>query len=220
MPLPKMNTDLLSKIVTWAYADHNQLNEFMNDNFPGWGSWNQGAWAEEVRNGVCKTAFCIAGQVVSQSNFVLNLEFEDETIYDFDNDAYVPTGKKIGDAETCTPGFVTTNSKGKAVVVPDPEAEPVSISLAASEILGLSGYEAEALFAGTNSISKVIYLAMSFARLRDQSLDISDEIVDIASVYSFENLLDYIPTFFWMKNADDIPYSEIVDAFNAQMLKV
>src|SRR5262245_53415487 len=83
--LPALNAELLFSVLAWARQDQEYI-----DRWEHWGRWDQGAWgridqyalsdvgldfgdeadvAYAVRNGVCGTAMCIAGQAVVQSGY-------------------------------------------------------------------------------------------------------------------------------------------------------
>lgn len=187
---PKLNVEMLSNIINWAWADNNRLNAFMEKNFPGWGSWDQGHWAEEVRNGVCQTSFCMAGQTVVQAGFKLDYQFDgwDREIWDDESDQYVPAdenAKRTFTASYCYPARKNGLTK-EGEQRYRRTGESTSISNAAREILGLTQAEADLFFDGGNSIERVVRLAKTFAAVRGEVLNL----VDGVEGESYTNLRD------------------------------
>lgn len=80
VPLPALNTELLSQIVKWAELSNVATAnpwwpQRVEEIIPGWGLWNQDTWfmgssATNVKEGFCKTACCIAGQAALQTGWV------------------------------------------------------------------------------------------------------------------------------------------------------
>lgn len=68
--LPKLDLQLLRDLVFWAEGDDRKFKA----------RWNQHEWATQERNGVCQTAYCIAGQAVAQAGikieYVLSYEHD------------------------------------------------------------------------------------------------------------------------------------------------
>lgn len=206
--LPTLNVQMISDLLTWAWADDQRLEEFMAK-YPGWGSWNQGVWAQELRNGVCKTAYCMAGQTVAQSNFKLDLYLEDDVEeFDPEKNAYVHVRSEWA-AEECFPvvknGFDEKgNQKYKR------SGENVLISSKAQEILGLDEFEANMFFDGANDLTRLVYLALAFAKARDVTLDISDEIRALAEIEedpNFESISENVNYWGWASDADRVRYT-------------
>ena len=150
--LPILNTTLLRDLVVWAAADQDFIDK-TSDFFTrvaGWGKWEQGLWADVAKEGQCKSSYCIAGQAVAQSNFVL-----------------LTDDGPWGSAEYCAP-LVRTNkvdSKGKAIYEADLE-QTEAIHAKAEKDLGLSADEADMMFDGDNDLSRIVSLATYFAKRR------------------------------------------------------
>lgn len=171
------NARLLTDLVLWAAADQKALDKV----FEGWGDWNQHLWAKELRNGVCKTSYCLAGQAVVQGGYGLLY-----TEMDSWRDADGKTWREFS-ADLCAPmieqtdehGKPVRDSKGKRIMVPD-HTRSVYISTAAQRILGIYETEADRLFNGDNNLADVVRIAIDIAASRDVTLDLPEHIRDLA----------------------------------------
>lgn len=152
--LPALNVKLMKDLLTWARQDQSKIENIAK--FKGWGTWEQESWAKEVRNGVCRSSYCMAGQAVVQAGYGLKYENTDE---DWD-------GNQIWSASECAPQRVIgTNNKGEPMYELVNEATEY-IETAAARVLGLTRYEADLFFHADNSISDLERLAAEFARKR------------------------------------------------------
>lgn len=157
--LPTLNVPLLRDLVTWAAADEEHLAD-LAAKYPGWGTWRQTVWAEQVRNGVCKSAYCIAGQAVVQVGMGLILEGEDG----------------VYSASECAPKrFDGLDDKGQPVYVLDHTQEQ-PIPEVAKEAIGLTWQERVALFDGDNGIGDIVHLALTFAAERGVDLGLDPKV--------------------------------------------
>lgn len=153
--IPAMNVELMGDVLTWATADECAIQE-LKEKFPEWGEWKQGRWAEEARNGICQTSYCIAGQAAHQVGYMPILE-----------SVYGNEDRTILQATDCAPRkFAGLDEKGKPKFIPDPEAPARHISTVGREALGITSYEADALFSGENDLGTVVAMALGFARVR------------------------------------------------------
>lgn len=176
-PLPTLNVELLADVVTWAVADEKAIND-LKAKYPDWGDWNQSTWATEVRNGVCQTSYCIAGQAVVQVGYGLvlprvdDLESLERCGYDFEgyDEDYIKRCLSQVNANTCAPKvFAGLDDKGRPKYRLDYDHE-VAIPNAARNALGLTDFEGSALFEGDNSIESVVTIAFMIARARGEEV--------------------------------------------------
>lgn len=182
MTMNKLNIDLLSDVVLWAAQDAALLGEIevgatpeeldaLRKQYADWGSWNQGVWGEEIRNGACQTAFCLAGQAVVQVGMSLVFNRGEWT-----NDE----GKKVAQADYCAPSvFVGLTPAGKPKYEADVTRQ-VYIKDAARDALGLMSGEAEALFGGDNTIGIIVHVAQVAAKARGQELALPNWVTELA----------------------------------------
>lgn len=172
-PLPTLNVQLLADVVTWAVADETAMDE-LREKYPDWGVWNQGTWATQVRNGICQTSYCIAGQACVQVGYGLVLPTIDdpESIeragYDFEgyDDDYIKRALREVNANTCAPKvFAGLDDKGRPKYRLDYDQER-SIPDAARDALGIAPEEGSALFEGNNNLTTVVTMATLIAKAR------------------------------------------------------
>lgn len=172
-PLPTLNVQLLADVVTWAVADEKAMDE-LREKYPEWGAWNQGTWATQVRNGVCQTSYCIAGQACVQVGYGLVLpQIDDPDSLEhsgFDFEGYDEEDIKRAlhevNANTCAPKvFAGLDDKGRPRYRLDYDQER-AIPDAAREALGITSFEGSALFEGNNSITEVVTIATLIAKAR------------------------------------------------------
>ena len=143
-------------LYTWAVASHRDLDAFF-EKHPEFAEHKQGVWGEAIKNGVCKTAYCLAGQTAIHEGWtflVARNEWED-----------YGDGKKGQPGTTMIPtdqvkalglSFVRGSRKGFAQVpankwdeVSEHTKYPATV---ARDSLGLDDYQAEMLFSGGNDV--------------------------------------------------------------------
>lgn len=177
--LPELNTEMLERIVTWAAVEARSLELGGVDFGPDWGTWNQEAWAQETRNGVCQTAFCIAGQAAHQAGYVMNLTHVGTT-----HDPVTDTILRTYRAQTCSPGIPTgafDPVTGEEVLEPNPDSDTHrDIEFLACELLGMTRSEGRLLFKGNNSIGDIVKIATAIARHRGVTLDLPRPVKNLA----------------------------------------
>lgn len=210
--LPELNVDLLSDLVTWAWADEKKRTNLLKK-FPGWGSWNQDVWAQEKRNGVCQTAFCIAGQAVMQSGYALDYgsaESDSEYVYDDTGNYVYENGRaktiEILSVDACYPAEIV-GWEGKDNKIPIYKATGPSqgIETTAGEALGLNEMERDALFDGTNEIEDVIAIATAIAQMRGLELNLSPKIKREITNYDYYSLPDKFSSY-WLAEHGGVEY--------------
>lgn len=168
--LPTLNTLLLVDLIRWAERDEEIDHKL-------WGTWDQGSWgwavtkedAKELRNGSCKTAYCMAGQAAHQAGY--RLEFNDaDTVH---RNMWMHDGThidaRVATASTCVPQYDTgrKNSHGHAIWADVPDGEQRQISHVGQEALGLTGMEASHFFEGDNTLDKLKMMANWFCANRN-----------------------------------------------------
>jgi hypothetical protein len=132
--LPTLDIQLLRDLVFWAEGDNSKYQEI----------WEQHSWAHKTKNGVCQTAFCIAGQAVAQANIKLQWDEVEEEILE--------TG------ETKHHYYASFTEHGEF------------IDEVAAKLIGLTQEEAEELFEGENGIEEVRAVASSICASRGLTL--------------------------------------------------
>lgn len=176
--LPTLNIDLLADLVNWAAADEDNTPEH-----PEWGKWAQNLWGLEVRNGVCKTAYCIAGQASVQSGFqfawdrapIMRTGYGDDIQSHYETPLDLDPGSTYeARSEYLVYPVKEVTVDGKVRKVADTARRGRSANDVAVEALGITDYEAEELFDGDNSIEKIVCLAYALAARRDEVLVLSE----------------------------------------------
>jgi hypothetical protein len=180
--LPELNTDLLAQILTWSALDEKNLR----DRFPSleaWGVWNQSSWGLAVRNGVCRTAYCQAGQAAVQSGYAFSWDYEKVPVEEIGNSALTEGvhadryGRVLASEESYVyPVKRVLNKKGRWVEEPDTDKPAEFTSDVGQRALGLTSKEADAYFAGGNSLHSLVRFAKMFAKVRGVTLDLPSEI--------------------------------------------
>lgn len=137
----KFNVKLLRNLVLWAQGEHDRLGK----KYAGLAEykWDQAYWAKEERNGVCRTAFCIAGAAVRMK------------------------GYKFVWAESADPQLFIAETCTKKI---DGVKRSFDIELTAMHLLGIDWDQAESLFNGDNTIDDVIDVAESIAEYYGETL--------------------------------------------------
>lgn len=118
---------------------------------------------EETRNGVCQTAYCMAGQTVVQAGYRL--------IYTIDDASDADDGTGLGahatlSTDVCVKQEWTGRFDGKGKPIFRDTGERMPISDAAAEVLGLDWREQAVLFDGSNEIDDLKYFVNAFCRRR------------------------------------------------------
>lgn len=179
-----LNLEALTLLIEWAEADE----EVRQRRFANWGQWRQNEWGTIAtddpnvvalvededrdtddhilgvlgdlnRNGVCGTAFCQAGQAVSQAGY--DLVYEEPTVDD-DNWA----GLVSASADKCVKTeYAGVDDKGRPVF--RRVGDEHNIEDTGARILGLTTSEADAYFFGGNSIERLKQLVTLFCNERD-----------------------------------------------------
>lgn len=180
--LPELNVTLIYDLLKWAEGDEALAAKFRN-----WGTWEQGVWARvdlnemrdlgirrttaeiEVarRNGVCQTAYCMAGQAVAQSDY--RIIMDDGSASDCIKEQ--PTDRK--------------NARGFTIWEDVPNAPQREIWSVAQEILGLTYVEQSQFFQGDNKLDRLRELANLFTDVRGLPLLFPDD--RIANLYRDED---------------------------------
>lgn len=156
--LPMVDAVLLYDLICWAEADAHDL---VYPKYRGWGTYDQGSWSvtdqpdltdeerQELRNGACRTSYCIAGQAVNQADFRI-----------------VYRGRST--AELCIQQEETgrTTRLGRPILRDVPGARERHIDLVAREVIGLTEEEGDALFSGGNDIDNLKRYANTFMLAR------------------------------------------------------
>lgn len=189
MDLPELNTSLMRDLLIWAAQDE----EFFAraDKYLSWGQWDQGIWGKELRNGVCQSSYCMAGQAVIQTGWTL----------DYQKDPYANSYDNLVcfTAESCGPlvhkidevtGDRVRDSKGKPVMVLD-RSRVQSIASRAQLVLGLNEMEASWFFDGDNEICDLASMAILFADMRGVDLNLPEDLEKFRGQCKGSDLADY-----------------------------
>lgn len=160
--LPKLNLDLLVQIIDWAEQSEQGYVK------PGWGTWYQDEWgmansADPVtlRNDLCQTAYCVAGQAAHQGGYRLIIieDLMTRPMYSATSCVLTePTGK--------------LDSKGREIYAD--VGRPRSIPAVGAEVLGLCDCE-EDLFEGDNDLEDLKAMTNGLAASRGLPLPYPDE---------------------------------------------
>lgn len=195
-PLPTLNLDLLKALVGWAKDDEVAMQDFIQkhgDKLAQWGfegKWDQGYWGKQITNGVCETAYCIAGQAVIQAGY----QFHYERVEDLDANRTLFTADWVYPVKQ-----EGTWKDGKPKYVADTSREGFYTPHLAQRALGLTNLEREYLFDGDNTIGDVVYIASQIADRRDLNLGIEqppesyrDRVVRIEGLFEHDdNFVDH-----------------------------
>lgn len=177
---PELDVEMIFKLIKWAEQDEKFLDEYVT-----WGKWDQSLWGaadkrflermfgdpedpeamKAVRNGECRTAFCMAGQAAVQTGH--RLIFNDETDLRDTSYQWMPA---VSAAECVPQEPVGRDEKGR-VIYRDIEGEsPRYISDVAREALGLEYEEADRFFNGDNGVTDLKEYANWFCNRRNLPL--------------------------------------------------
>lgn len=177
----------LQQLVAWACKDAEAIDKalvkkFGAENIPG--NWDQTAWGRQFRNGVCETAYCIAGQGAVQAGYVFGwtLRAKDEHgVLEYLGDYVYPSIEVPSQKDP---------TKMVRVIDEDRRHEAIPASLAGQEYLGITYYEADRLFDGGNTISDVVFVAQAIAKAygEDLGIDVPDEERNRYIGYSVEEM--------------------------------
>lgn len=174
-----LNVEAITTLIDWAEADE----ERRKTQYASWGDWRQSLWGlaktdsanvkalfetdadkagEEIadmgKNGVCGTAYCMAGQAVVQGGYALDFKEDTPDMWD---------GDTVGvSAENCVWQEPTNEINRWGRPVMREVGEPRDISDVAREILGITDEESNRFFDGSNGIRRLKQLANQFCAVR------------------------------------------------------
>lgn len=158
-----LNIKLLRSLVLWAMGEdervskkYAKLSEFV---------WHQEDWARQERNGVCQTAFCMAGAAVSVSGY--KIAWPDHSGWWTDVSELRPDHIKEVEMRTAS----LCKKKGSE--------ELYNIDTVAEKLLGIDVDEANELFSGDNDIADVIRAASYIATRHGETLFKEKHIVNL-----------------------------------------
>jgi hypothetical protein len=164
-----LNLPALNTLIEWAEGDERLAARF--------GTWDQGQWAqamlhpgveysgdtidtvkvtEETRNGVCETAYCMAGQTVVQAGYRLIYQH-----YGYGGDGQ----PEFNTSDCIKQEYIGRDATGKPQF--RDTGEVMAISVAAARILGLDYDESNCLFDGDNEIEDLKHLINSMCERRN-----------------------------------------------------
>lgn len=161
-----LNLPAITTLIEWAEGDEALAARF--------GTWNQGLWAqvllsedasprdtvdtervaEETRNGVCETAYCMAGQTVVQAGYRL--------IYT--HNGYEEGRPSFSTAECIRQEFAGRRPNGTPIF--RDTGDVMAISTAAQRILGMDYSEQSAFFDGDNKVEDLKHMVNAFCQRR------------------------------------------------------
>lgn len=158
-----VNVEMLKKLYDWAVASQENLEKFFEKN-PKFKEHNQGDWGKVIKNGVCQTAFCLAGQtaVLAGYTFLLGHDELDNTYAGYPAEA--TSGTMIPKADVHSYGLKFVGGSGRTFARPPSYAVNVPYdqgrhaSDIAQEELGLDEVEASRLFAGHNDVDRIRHI--------------------------------------------------------------
>jgi hypothetical protein len=163
-----LNLTALTTLIDWAEGSEALAARF--------GTWDQGQWAqailnpgvdasdeidtakvtEETRNGVCETAYCMAGQTVVQAGYRLIYRH-----YGYDED-----GKMQFNTSDCIKQKWTGRRRANGTPIMEDTGEVMAISTAAGQILGLDYDENNSFFDGDNDIDDLKHMVNAMCERR------------------------------------------------------
>lgn len=195
--------DFIYDAIRWARQDEAWLASLSQADLIRWGNWEQGAWAtlrapfelreqmedargridldtltERIRSGECQTAYCMAGQRVNQAGY--RMVFDPSMIFDDSGDT----------ANFCIQQEPTQErDNNNRVIWKDVEdAEMVSISQTAQQLMGITVFESGLFFESDNGPDYLAELANGMCRRRGIPLMFPDnETYNMSSAYEDEH---------------------------------
>lgn len=167
-PLPTLNVELLARLMEWAEYE-NQVTEglIVRDRIPEeyrlWGDWDQGVWGfldtegrelteeekQDYRNGVCRTAFCMAGQAATQSGYRLIFGPHDNSNRERDGVLHHGFSAQMVIQVQETGRF---GPRGFPIMEDVPGANRQDVGAVGRDVLGLNHEESSAFFDGDNNL--------------------------------------------------------------------
>lgn len=189
--LPELDVEMIFKLIKWAEQDETFLA-----NLSEWGFWNQGVWGavaqhdaetvlgdavsahdigpdeeQQLRNGACQTAYCMAGQAVVQNGYRLVYQGADEV--------------NLGDAwraaltasECIRQEQAGVSRTGRPLWRDAPGAVPMPISDTAQRLLGLTSDERYRFFDGDNELGQLKEYANGMCHRRGLPLLFPDDAI-------------------------------------------
>lgn len=197
--LPELDVEMIFKLIKWAEQDEKFLQQFR-----GWGTWNQGIWGgvpqrqaeqilgvddldyrtltaeeqQEIRNGACETAYCMAGQTVAQHNYRLIYDGGEEVRWHGESMEALTATSCIKQEQVGT--RTLPNGREVPVMRDMPGAGPEPISYTARTLLGLTDFEQDRFFSGSNGLEDLRELANGMCHRRGLPLLFPNE-----PVYNF-----------------------------------
>lgn len=176
----ELDVSLLYDLLRWAALEDAYTAD---PRFATWGQWDQGTWARldmsglstderaELiaainqerhvslgRNGVCRTAYCMAGQTVAQANYRL--------VYNVDPQNPGVQRQLIADLCIAEEATGEKDEKGRTIYRDVPGAQQREVREVGAEVLGLDDYEAALFFDGDNDLDKLQRMANLFCHAR------------------------------------------------------
>jgi hypothetical protein len=190
-----LNIPTLSTLVLWAAEE--ELRDTNPDRAmelgipkkgdPRLGRHAQDAWGTATRNGVCQTAFCIAGGAVQLSNeWVIVMQPRSQ------GDWYTDYVIRRSDIPARLQGEVQWDMLWLEETYDSLDLMPIvrTIDAKAEELLGLTEVQADHLFEGENDATMVVSLAMQFAAEEGNSLILPQWVAE--EFYDPSALSDYL----------------------------
>jgi hypothetical protein len=163
--IPELNTLLMVDLIRWAERDEEIDHQW-------WGTWDQSSWGwavteedqKNLRNGACKTAYCMAGQAAHQAGYRLEFQQFDTIHREMTMHDGTFLDARVASASTCVQQRDTgrKTSKGAPIWEDVPDAESKQISHVGREALGLTMEEADAFFEGDNTLDRLKMMANWF----------------------------------------------------------
>jgi hypothetical protein len=152
----------LRELYDWTVASDKGLKDFFRKH-PQYKDHNQGNWGEVLKNGHCKTAFCLAGQkaIVEGYTFVLDADDLTDT---YMGERFAASSQMVRTADVHSLGMRFVKGAGKTFARPvNAQAQadlyrtvqtehPATI---AQDSLGITNGEADRLFNGSNEVNDI-----------------------------------------------------------------
>jgi hypothetical protein len=152
-----VNVELLKEMYAWAVASQRGLDKFFEDH-PKYAKHNQGDWGQVQKNGVCQTAFCLAGQAAVNAGYTFVIDDTDWEPYNGHRSASSAMMVPKADVHKLGLTFVRGTQRTFARLPADADypdtRHPSDI---AAEVLGIESWEADRLFNGSNGVTDIAY---------------------------------------------------------------